>query len=84
MIMCHNIEFMTYPLSFRKKVFAVKDKYTLTFEQTSVRFDIPIRTLFRWQRKLEPCTTRNKVASTITTPLSYYFELAVNCQWLLF
>ena len=63
--MYHNIEFMTYPLSFRKKVFAVKDKYGLTFEATSTRFDIPIRTLFRRQRKLEPCTTRNKPATKI-------------------
>ena len=51
---------MTYPLKFRQKVFVVKDKFHLTFEQTSERFDIPIRTLFRWQNKLEPCLTRTK------------------------
>jgi len=56
---------MTYPIEFRKKVFATKDKYDLTFEQTSERFDIPIRTLFRWQNKMEPCTTRNKPATKI-------------------
>ena len=56
---------MTYPLKFREKVFATKDKFDLTFEETSRRFDIPVRTLFRWQRKLEPCTTRNKPATKI-------------------
>ena len=56
---------MTYPLQFRQKVFAVKDKYNLTFQQTSHRFDIPIRTLFRWQQKIEPCTTRNKPATKL-------------------
>ena len=56
---------MTYPLKFRQQVFAVKDKYTLTFEQTSERFDLPIRTLFRWQNQLEPCLTRNKPATKI-------------------
>ncbi|WP_198243707.1 IS630 transposase-related protein [methane-oxidizing endosymbiont of Gigantopelta aegis] len=56
---------MTYPLKFRQKVFAVKEKYGLTFEQTSERFDVPIRTLFRWQKKLEPCLTRNKPATKI-------------------
>ena len=56
---------MTYPIKFRQQVFAVKDKYKLTFEQTSERFDIPIRTLFRWQNQLEPCLTRNKPATKI-------------------
>ena len=56
---------MTYPLKFRQKVFAVKEKYSLTYEQTSERFDLPIRTLFRWQNKLEPCLTRNKPATKI-------------------
>ena len=44
---------MTYPLQFREKVFAIKDKFDLTFEETSQPFDIPIRTLFRWQQKIE-------------------------------
>ena len=56
---------MAYPLAFREKVFATKDKFDLTFEETSQRFDIPIRTLFRWQQKLKPCTTRNKPATKI-------------------
>lgn len=56
---------MTYSLDFRKKVFEVKEKLGLTFEETSKRFDVPIRTLFRWQRCLEPCKTRNKPATKI-------------------
>lgn len=56
---------MTYPLSYRQQVFAHKEKKGLTFEQTGALFDVPIRTLFRWQRKLEPCTRRNKPATKI-------------------
>ena len=51
---------MIYSLDFRKKVFSVKEKHQLTFEQTSQRSDVPIRTLFRWKHKLEPQTSRNK------------------------
>ena len=56
---------MTYPLKLREKVFATKDKFSLTFEQTSERFDVPIRNLFRWQNKIEPNKTRNKPATKI-------------------
>ena len=56
---------MTYSLEFRKKVLSVKAKRGLTFEETSERFDISIRTLFRWQQRLEPCTTRNKAATKV-------------------
>ena len=56
---------MTYPLKFREKVFATKEKFQLTYQQTSDRFDIPIRTLFRWQQKIEPCSHRNKAATKI-------------------
>src|SRR5579862_7694585 len=56
---------MTYALDFRKKVFSVKAKKGLTFEQTSERFELPIRSLFRWQQRLEPCVTRHKPATKI-------------------
>ena len=56
---------MTYPLEFRRKVFATKEKFQLTFQETSERFDIPIRTIFRWQRQLEPRTQRNKPATKV-------------------
>jgi transposase len=58
---------MTYSLDFRKKVFDVKTKKALTFEETSQHFDVPIRTLFRWQRQLEPQTHRNKPATKINS-----------------
>lgn len=56
---------MTYPLKFRQKVFAVKEKYQLTFEETSERFDVSIRTLFRWEQRLEPKTIRNRPATKL-------------------
>ena len=56
---------MTYPLEFRRKVFATKEKFQLTFQETSERFDIPIRTIFRWQRQLEPHTQRKKPATKV-------------------
>ena len=56
---------MTYPVSFRQHVFAHKEKKCLTFEQTSALFDVPVRTLFRWQQQPEPCTRRNKPATKI-------------------
>ena len=51
---------MTYSLDFRQKIFKHKAKHGLTFAQTSERFDIGIATLFRWQKRLTPCQTRNK------------------------
>lgn len=78
---------MTYPLKFREKVFATKDKLNLTFEQTSERFDVPVRTLFRWKNKLEPCETRDKPATkidmdalendVISAPDDYQWERAI-------
>lgn len=59
------MQFMTYPLKFREKVFATKDKLKLSYEQTSERFDVSIRTLFRWQTKITPCTSRNKPATVL-------------------
>ena len=56
---------MSYSLDFRVRVFKLKHKEQLTFQQTSDRFGIPIRTLFRWQKRLEPKTTRNKPSTKI-------------------
>ena len=56
---------MSYSLDFRKQIFSIKEKYKLTFEEASIRFDIPIRTLFRWKKRLEPCSKRNKPATKI-------------------
>jgi len=46
---------MSYILDFRKQIFSIKEKYKLTFEEASIRFDIPMHTLFIWQKRLEPC-----------------------------
>ncbi len=56
---------MAYSLEFRKHVFKVKQKEQLTFAQTSDRFSIPIRTLFRWQNRIEPKSKRNKPATKV-------------------
>lgn len=56
---------MSYSLDFRRRVFELKAKKGLTFEETSQHFGIGIRTLFRWQKCIEPCTTRNKPATKI-------------------
>ena len=62
--MWHNVQ-MTYPRQFRQKVFSIKEKFHLTFEQTSQRFDVPIRNLLRWQRKMAPCMTRDQPATRL-------------------
>ena len=74
---------MTYPLQFRQKVFSTKEKFDLTFEQTSQGFDVPIRTLFRWQRKMAPCMTRDKPATRLDiAQLAKEVELAPEAyQW---
>ena len=56
---------MAYSLDFRLQVFKVKQKEALTFQEVSDRFDIPIRTLFRWQRRIKPKTKRNKPSTKI-------------------
>ena len=56
---------MAYSLDFRKRVMKIKKETNLTFEATSERFGIGIRTLFRWQNSIEPKTSRNKPATKI-------------------
>ena len=43
----------------------MKEKETLNISQTGKRFHRPRRTLFRWQQRIEPKTTRNKPATKI-------------------
>ena len=54
-----------HSLDFRKRVFVIKEKENLTFAQTSKRFGVGMRTLFSWQKRIEPKTTRNKPATKI-------------------
>ena len=56
---------MTYSLDFRRRMLSLKEKQNLTFKQTSERFAVDIRTLFRWQKRLEPKTTKDKPATKI-------------------
>lgn len=56
---------MSYSIDFRKQVFKIKQQDKLTFEQTSERFGIPMRTLFRWQKQIGPKTTRNKPSTKV-------------------
>jgi transposase len=51
---------MSYSLDFRKKVFKVKKDQSLTYQMTSERFAVPIRTLFRWANRIEPKLTRDR------------------------
>jgi transposase len=42
-----------------------KKEEGLTYEETSKRFGINIRSLFRWKKEIIPKTTRNKPATKI-------------------
>lgn len=56
---------MAYSLDYRKRIFALKAKEGLTYSEVSKRFHVPMRTLFRWQNRIEPKITRNKPATKI-------------------
>ena len=56
---------MSYSLDYRHRVFEIKEREKLTFEETVKRFGVGIATLFRWQRRIEPCRNRNKPATKI-------------------
>ena len=56
---------MAYSLDFRTQVFKVKQKEKLTFQEVSDRFGVPIRTLFRWQKRIIPKTKRNKPSTKL-------------------
>lgn len=56
---------MSYSLDFRKRVMKIKEEKNLTFEKTSKRFGVGIRSLFRWQKEIEPKLTRNKPATKV-------------------
>lgn len=56
---------MGYSIDFRRQVFKIKQKEGLTFQEVSDRFGVPIRTLFRWQNRIEPIAKRNKPSTKI-------------------
>ncbi|MDR2928373.1 MAG: IS630 transposase-related protein, partial [Cytophagaceae bacterium] len=51
---------MSYSLDFRRYVFKIKERNSLTFRQTGERFGVPIRTLFQWKNRIEPKLHHNK------------------------
>ncbi len=56
---------MSYSLDFRQRVFKLKQQEKLTFEETSERFGIPTRTLFRWQQRIEPKAKRSRPSTKV-------------------
>ena len=44
---------MGYPVEFRRKVFELKDEKGFPYEQISELFGVSMRTLFRWQTRIE-------------------------------
>ncbi len=54
-----------YSLDCCQRVLAYKQKHRLTFEQTAKHFEISLSSLFRWVKKIEPCSTRNKPATKV-------------------
>ena len=78
---------MTYPLAFRKKVFEVKEKNRLSYEQTSELFGIGKSSLVRWHKSLEPKASKKRPSIKIdmqklqkeieATPDAYQHEIAV-------
>lgn len=51
---------MKHSLDFRRRVFEIKEREKLSFEETSKRFAVSMRILFRWQQRIEPKTKHNK------------------------
>lgn len=51
---------MTYSIDFRKKVLKLKQKEGLSFSGVALRFAISRAAVFRWSKKLECSTKRNK------------------------
>jgi transposase len=56
---------MSYSIDFRKQVFKIKERDSLTYQQTSERFGVSMRTLFKWKTRIEPKLHRNKPATKI-------------------
>ena len=56
---------MSYSIDYRQRVFEIKEREGLTFEETMKRFGVGTATLFRWQKRMEPREKRNKPATKI-------------------
>ena len=56
---------MAYSIDFRRKVFEIKERDSLSIGETAHRFGISESSVFRRSKRLEPCRTRNKPATKI-------------------
>jgi transposase len=54
-----------YNLDDRQRVMKVKAREGLTYPETRHRFGVGMRTLFKWNKKIEPQRRRNKPATKI-------------------
>jgi transposase len=45
---------MTYPISFRRHVLAVKEREGLTYTQAAARFSVGEASIVRWNKSIEP------------------------------
>lgn len=54
-----------YSLDYRQRVLEIKKQENLTNEETSKRFGVNIRSIFRWQKRIKPKTKRNKPATKV-------------------
>jgi len=54
-----------YSLDYRRRVMKMKREQKLTFEETSKRFGVAMRTLFNWKERIKPKEKRNKPAIKI-------------------
>ena len=78
---------MTYPISFRRHVLAVKEREGLIFLETAERFAVGIASLVRWNKEIEPKIYRRErglkidletLAQDVSdTPDAYQYERAV-------
>ena len=56
---------MLHGIALKKHIMKIKEEEKLTFEETAKRFGVSIRSLFRWQRHIEPNLKRHKPPTKI-------------------
>jgi transposase len=84
---------MMYSLDYRQRMMKVKAREGLTDLETRQRFGVGMRTLFKWNKKIEPQRQRNKpatknrpgsataVCSQLSSPVSVRTRTDVWCQY---
>jgi transposase len=56
---------MTYSIDLRNKLLAIKNRDNLTYKEAAASFEVGVNSLIRWNKKLEPQSTRSKPATKI-------------------